>query len=196
MAAIMKGLESVFVKRLHQTWRDIPDKHITMMREMNKILEPADAYEKYYQALREGDGECVPLLGVSLCYQGCQNITSLLDFPDVHVREIDDALSRHPAVIPVRERELINFSRCVDIAACLDKLKELHAPKENCEHGKVIYVKRQLQRIPIGPLANAKFDILSKTLEEEEEIYKQSRIREWRIVGIKTPTAHRNTRSR
>jgi hypothetical protein len=63
MAAIVKGLESGFVKRLHQTWRGIPESHHTMMGEMNKILEPANDYDRYHRSCDDEDGKCVPLLG-------------------------------------------------------------------------------------------------------------------------------------
>jgi hypothetical protein len=121
---------------------------------------------------------------VSLGYLARQNLTSLSDFPDVHLREVDDALSRHPAVIPVGTKELINFSRCVDVAACLDKLRKLHAPKENCEPRKVTYVKHQLQRTLIGPSANTEFERLCKSREGEERIHEKRRVREWEYVGL------------
>jgi hypothetical protein len=96
---------------------------------------------------------------------------------DVHLSDLSDILRKHP-VVQVGGDEVINFTKCVDLAACMGNLLQIKVPYfgEASNHRKLVSLSNLIRQTVLNDQVKKELDNLS-LLQKLAEIELMARVK-------------------
>jgi hypothetical protein len=188
MVAIVTALQSSSVSRLCVTWEEVKEPGLRDLANLERLIVDVPRNKLYTEALRKSSNSCVPWIG-NVLFLTLSIRLELTDFLAVHLLELRDVLRRHPSVILVDEKPLINFNRSIEITNWIRRLLKHKPPSLTRSHADIsaplAYLEGQLAYIMTTPSVEDALEQRSIICaDHEKEIY-TSRDREFKSLGLR-----------
>ncbi|KAF8964088.1 ras guanine nucleotide exchange factor domain-containing protein [Flammula alnicola] len=174
LVAIASALHSAPIERLKLTRSALTVHMQRRLQALDDIINPSSNHRGYREALNDATSSqerdcCIPWLAV-------------------HLKELHLVLQKHPTIVQVNGRPLINFQRYIDF---MDRVKEVvHYKPPNLEQyrqqGQLDYLINQLQKLKMTPTSDDELMARSKFLEARETLNYKTRRSQLKTLGFKT----------
>ncbi|KAF8964650.1 ras guanine nucleotide exchange factor domain-containing protein [Flammula alnicola] len=174
LVAIASALHSAPIERLKLTRSALTVQMQGRLQALDDIINPSSNHRGYREALNDATSSqerdcCIPWLAV-------------------HLKELHLVLQKHPTIVQVNGRPLINFQRYIKF---MDRVQEVvHYKPPNLEQyrqqGQLDYLINQLQKLKMTPTSDDELMARSKFLEARETLDYKTRRSQLKTLGFKT----------